>query len=156
MRYASIAIAVAALVAIGTIESLISVEQLSQLPGRGRPPLGLTGIALTLASVALSAGVYVLLGLVLARVGSIENAAVRAGVMTGLLAGLIGGVIRAVLVRDYLDDVVGRFGLPLELVSWSLVVFVTLSVLASSAAGAALTWLGFRGARPRPTPRPPS
>jgi hypothetical protein len=156
VRYATVAVAIAALVVIGTIESLISVEQLSDLPGRGRPPLGLGGIGLTLVSVALSATVYVLLGFVLARVGSIEREAVRAGVMTGLFAGLIGGFVRALLARDYLDDVVGRFGLPLDLVSWSLVVFVALSVLASSAAGAALTWLGFRGARPRPTPRPPS
>ena len=156
MRYACVATGVAALVVIGTIESLISVEQLSQLPGRGRPPLGLSGIALTLTSVALSAAVYALLGLVLARAGSREGAAIRAGVMTGVFAGLIGGVIRAVLVRDYLNDVVGRFGLPLELVSWSLVVFVALSVFGSSAAGATLTWVGFRGARPRPRPRPPS
>jgi hypothetical protein len=150
------AIAIAALVAIGTAESLISVEQLSELPGRGRPPLGLGGVGLTLASVALSAAVYLLLGLVLARVGSIEADAVRSGVTTGLFAGLIGGSARALLVRDYLDDVVERFGLPLEVVAWSLVVFVVLSVLASSAAGSALTWLGFRGWRLRPTPRPPS
>ena len=156
MRYLSVAVAVAALVAIGTVESLISVEQLSQLPGRGRPPLGLAGIGLTLASVALSTAVYLLLGFVLTRLGAVEGDATRAGVMTGLLAGLIGGIVRALIVRDYLDDVVERFGLPLDLVSWSLVVFVALSVLASVAAGAALTWLGFRGWRPRPTPRPQS
>jgi hypothetical protein len=156
VRYASVAIAVAALVAIGTIESLISVEQLSELPGRGRPPLGLGGISLTLVSVALSSAVYVLLGFVLGRAGSIEGETVRAGVMTGLFAGLVGGFVRALLVRDYLDDVVERFGLPLDLVSWSLLVFVALSVIASSAAGAALTWLGFRGSRLRRTPRPPS
>jgi hypothetical protein len=156
VRYACIAIAIVALVAIGTAESLISVEQLSQLPGRGRPPLGAGGVGLTLVSVALSAAVYVVLGWVLARSGSHERAAVRAGVITGLFAGLCGGFLRALLVRDYLDDVVGRFGLPLELVSWSLLVFVALSVLASVAAGAALTWLGFRGGRPRPTPQLPS
>lgn len=150
MRYASVVVAIAALVAIGTTESLISVEQLAQLPGRGRPPLGAGGVGLTLVSVALSAAVYVLLGFVFARLGSNERAAVRAGVMTGLFAGLIGGVIRGLLVRDYLDDVVGRFGLPLDLVSWSLVVFVALSVVVSVAAGAALTWLGFGGGRPRP------
>jgi hypothetical protein len=156
VRYATVAAAIAALVVIGTMESLISVEQLSELPGRGRPPLGLGGIGLTLVSVALSATIYVLLGFVLAHVGSIEREAVRAGVMTGLFAGLIGGFVRALLVRDYLDDAVGRFGLPLDLVSWSLVIFVAVSVLASSAAGAALTWLGFRGGRPRPTPQLPS
>ena len=156
VRYASVALATLVLVAIGTIESSISVTQLSELPGRGRPPLGLGGIGLTLASVALSAAVYVLLGFLLARFGSNEGAAIRAGVMTGVFAGLIGGFVRALLVRDYLDDVVERFGLPLDLVSWSLVVFVVIAVLASSAAGAALTWLGFRGWRPRPTPRPQS
>ena len=156
MRYASVAIAFVALVAIGTAESLVSVEQLSQLPGRGRPPLGAGGVGLTLVSVALSAAVYVVLGWALARAGSDERDCVRAGVMTGLIAGLIGGVIRALLVRDYLDDVVERFGLPLDLVSWSLLAFVALSVLASVAAGAAVTWLGFRGGRPRPRRQLPS
>jgi hypothetical protein len=156
MRYASVAVAIAALVAIGTAESLISVEQLAQLPGRGRPPLGAGGIGLTVGSVALSATVYALLGLTLAWLGSNEREAVRAGVMTGLLAGLVGGGIRAILVRDYLNDVVGRFGLPLDLVTWSLAVFVVLAVLACVAAGAALTWLGYRGSRLRPTPRPQS
>ena len=149
------AVAIAALLAIGTAESLTSVEQLAQLTGRGRPPLGAGGVALTFGSVALSALVYALLGLVFALVGSNESEAVRAGVITGVFAGLIGGFIRAVLVRDYLDDIVEGFGLPLDLVSWSLVVFVFLSVIGSAAGGAVITWLGFRGGRRRPSPRPP-
>lgn len=156
VRYAGVAVAIAALVAIGTAESLISVEQLAQLPGRGRPPLGAGGIGLTLGSVGLSAMVYALLGFTFARLGANEREAIRAGVMAGLFAGLIGGFIRALLVRDYLNDVVERFGLPLDFVTWSLAVFVALSVLACVAAGAALTWLGYRGSRLRPTPLPQS
>lgn len=155
MRLASIAVAVAALVAIGTVESLISVEQLAELPGRGKPGLGLGGIGLTAASIVASAIVFVLLGVFLPRVGD-EKRAINSGLIAGVFAGLIGGSIRALLVRDYLDDVVERFGLPLDFVSWSLVVFVTLSILVTAAAGAAITWLGFRSARPRPNPRPRS
>ncbi|HYU81173.1 MAG TPA: hypothetical protein VFA31_00390 [Candidatus Polarisedimenticolia bacterium] len=156
MRLASIALAVTALVAIGTVESSISVEQLSQLPGRGRPPLGLGGIGLTAASILASAIVFVLLGVFLARMRQDEGEAVRSGMLAGVFAGLMGGSIRAFLVRDYLDDVVERFGLPFEFVSWSLVVFVALSVVVSAVSGAAITWLGFRGARRRPSPRPQS
>jgi hypothetical protein len=155
VRYAGVALAVAALVAIGTAESLTSVEQLAQLSGRGRPPLSGAGVALTLGSVALSASVYAVLGLVFALSASNEGAAARAGVTTGVFSGLIGGFIRAVLVRGYLDDVVEGFGLPLDLVSWSLVVLVFLSVIGSAAVGGLVTWLSFRGARRRPTPRPP-
>lgn len=156
VRYAGMAVAIAALVAIGTAESLVSVEQLAQLPGRGRPPLGAGGVGLSLGSVALSATVYLLLGLVFALVGSNPGESARAGAMTGLFAGLIGGFVRAVLVRDYLDEIVGRFGLPLDLVSWSLAVLVFFSAIGSAAGGAAITWLSFRGGRWRPTPRPPS
>ena len=52
--------------------------------------------------------------------------------------------LRALAVHEYLGDVVGRFGLPTELATWSLVVFVGLSVIASAVGGGALTWLGFR------------
>jgi hypothetical protein len=156
VRLAGLAVAVAALVAIGTFESSISVDQLSELPGRGRPALALGGIGLTAVSVVASAVVYVCLGIFLARIGSEDGRAVRSGAIVGVFAGLVGGSIRALLVRDYLDDVVDRFGLPPELVSWSLLVFVTLSVLVSGASGAAITWLGFRSGRRRPSPRPRS
>jgi hypothetical protein len=156
MRLAALAIAIAALVAIGTAESSISVEQLSELPGRARPPLGLGGIGLTAASILASAIVFVGLGIFLARTRDDEGRAVRVGLIAGVFAGLVGGSIRALLVRDYLDDVVLRFGLPLDFASWSLVVFVAVSVLVTAVSGAALTWLGFRSGRPRPTRRLPS
>jgi hypothetical protein len=156
VRYIAIALAVVLLVGIGTAEGLVSVAQLAELPGRGRPPLSGGGVTLTLVGLVLSIAVYAILGFFLAATGAHEEATVRAGLLVGVFAGLIGGFIRAVLVRDYLDDVIARFGLPNELVSWSLVAFVMLAVIASAAGGAVITWLSFRSARRRPTPRPPS
>jgi hypothetical protein len=144
------------LVGVGTAEGLISVGQLAELPGRGRPPLGGGGVTLTLVGLLLSVAVYGGLGLVFAATGATERASAQAGVLTGVFAGLIGGFIRAVLVRDYLDDVVGRFGLPSELVSWSLVAFVLLAVIASATGGGVVTWLSFRFGRQGPMRRRPS
>jgi hypothetical protein len=155
VRPAPVLLAVAALVTIGTAEALASNAQLAELPGRGRPALSGGGAALTLVGIALSAAVYAALGVVLARGGANERAVLPAGMAVGLGAGLIGGAIRAYLVRDYLGGVLAGYGLG-DLLVVTLVVFVALSVLVSVAAGAGLTWLSFRGARRRPTPRPPS
>ena len=147
------ALAVAALVAIGTVEAAASAGQLADLPGRGRPALGPGGAALTLVGFVLSVAVYAALGWVAARLFLAEGATLRAGAVVGLFAGLIGGMVRALFVRDYLSATVSRFGLPDEFTSWSLVIFVTLSILASAAGGGAITWLSFRAARGR-SPRP--
>lgn len=155
MRAALIVLAVLALVAIGTTEALISNDQLSQLPGRTRPALSAGGAALTLAGIALSAAVYAALGLWLARDGARENAALGIGMAVGAGAGLIGGAIRAYLVRDYLGALLADYGLA-DLVLVTLGVFVALAIVVSVAAGASLTWLGFRSGRRRPTLRPPS
>jgi len=155
MRVGLIVLAIVALVGIGTAEALISNEQLAQLPGRARPALSAGGTALTLVGIALSAAVYAVLGVVLARAGSRETTAFLIGMIVGAGAGLIGGAIRAYLIRDYLGGVLAGFGLA-DLLIVTLVVFVALSVLVSVAAGASLTWLSFRAARRQTRPRPPS
>ena len=155
MRAALIVLAVVALVGIGTAEALISNDQLSQLPGRGRPPLSTGGAALTVVGIALSAAVYAGLGWVLARESARESAVLGIGMAVGAGAGVIGGVIRAYLIRDYLGEVLAGYGLA-DLLVVTLAVFVALSMVVSVATGASVTWLGFRGGRRRPTPRPPS
>jgi hypothetical protein len=148
-----LALAVAALVAIGAAESLESARQLALLPGRGRPALAPEGTALSFAGFALSGAVYVVLGVALARSKLAEDAVLRHGALTGVAAGLIGGTVRALVVSDYLGGVVAGFGLPVEFLVGSLAIFVALSTVASAAGGGVLTWLGFRlGRRP---PRPP-
>lgn len=142
-------LAVAALLAIGTAESAASAAQLADLPGRGRPTLAPGGAALTLVGFVFSVAVYAALGWVAAWLDMDEGMAACAGVVVGLFAGLLGGTVRALFVRDYLSDAVSRFGLPGEFTSWSLAIFVALSVLASAAGGGAITWLGFRSARGR-------
>src|SRR5256886_6837418 len=155
VRPALILIAVVALVGIGTAEAWISNDQLSQLPGRARPALSSTGTVLTLIGIALSVGVYAVLGVFLARDGTRETAAVTIGAAVGAGAGMIGGTIRAYLIRDYLGEVLAGYGLA-GLLIVTLGVFVALSIAVSVAAGASLTWLGFRRGRRRRTPRPPS
>ncbi len=155
MRAALIVLAVVALVAIGTAEAWVSNDQLSQLPGRGRPALSGGGALLTLVGIALSAATYAGFGLLLARDGAGGSAALGLGMAVGAAAGLTGGTIRAYLVRDYLGDVLAGYGFA-DLLIVTLALFVALSVLVSGAAGASLTWLGFRGGRRPPTPPPPS
>jgi hypothetical protein len=155
MRAALIVLAVIALVGIGTADASISNDQLSQLPGRARPALSVGGAALTLVGVVLSAAVYVALGVWLGRDGLRESAILGIGMAVGAGAGLLGGAIRAYLIRDYLREVLVGYGLA-DLLVLTLAVFVALAVLVSVAAGASLTWLGFRaGRRPR-SQRPPS
>jgi hypothetical protein len=155
VRVALIVVAVVALVGIGTADALVSSDQLSQLPGRARPSLSAGGAALTIVGIALSAIVYVALGLWLAREGARQGAVLGIGTTVGAGAGLIGGTIRAYLVRDYLGDVLAGYGLA-NLLIVTLAVFVALSAVVSLAAGAGLTWLGYQGGRRRPTQRPPS
>jgi hypothetical protein len=155
VRAALVVLAVIALVGIGTADAAISNDQLSQLPGRARPALSVGGAALTVIGIALSAAVYAALGLWLARDGARGSSVLGIGMGVGAGAGLIGGTIRAYLVRDYLREVLAGYGLG-DLVIVTLAVFVGLSVALSLAAGAGLTWLGFRSGRRRPTPRPPS
>ncbi len=154
MRAGLIVLAVLALVVIGTVDASISNDRLSQLPGRARPALSTGGAALTVVGIALSAAVYAALGLWLARDGARGSRALGIGIAVGAGAGLIGGAIRAYLVRDYLGGVLADYGLA-DLLLVTLAVFVALSVVVSVAAGASLTWLGFRSRR-RPMPRPPS
>ncbi len=111
MRPAPVLLAVAALVAIGTVDALVSNAQLAELPGRARPALTGGGAALTLVGIALSVIVYLVLGIFLARDGTRESRVLPIGVAVGLAAGLIGGAIRAYLIRDYLGDVLTRYGL---------------------------------------------
>ena len=155
MRPAPVLLAVAALVAIGTVDALVSNAQLAELPGRARPALTGGGAALTLVGIALSVTVYLALGIFLARDGTRESRVLPIGVAVGLGAGLVGGAIRAYLIRDYLGDVLTRYGLG-ELLIVTLAVFVAFSVAVSVTAGASLTWLSFRAVRRPPRPRPPS
>jgi hypothetical protein len=155
VRPAPVLLAVAALVTIGTAEALASNAQLAELPGRARPALTGGGAALTLVGIALSVAVYLALGILLARDGTPEGRVLPIGAAVGLGAGLIGGAIRAYLIRDYLGDVLARYGLG-ELLVLTLAVLVALSVAVSVAAGASLTWLSFRAGRRDPRPRPPS
>ncbi len=155
MRAALVVVAVVALVGIGTADAFVSNDQISQLPGRTRPALSAGGTALTVLGIALSAIVYAALGLWLARDGVRERAVLGIGMAVGAAAGLIGGTVRAYLIRDYLGGVLADYGLA-DLLLVTLAVFVALSVAVSVAAGASLTWLGFRGGRRRPTQPPPS
>ena len=150
-----IVVAVVALVAIGTAEALISNDQLSQLPGRGRPALSAGGASLTVVGIVLSIAIYAALGVFLARDGVRANGVLGIGTAVGAAAGLIGGTIRAYLIRDYLSDALAGYGLA-DLLIVTLAVFVFLSVAVSVAAGASLTWLGFRGGRRGPRYRLPS
>src|SRR2546425_3400963 len=149
VRHLAMVAAVVALVAIGAGESAISTAQLSDLPGRGGPALAPGGAALTLVGLLLSVAAYAALGWVAARLAMDEGAALGAGATVGLSAGLLGGTVRALFVRDYLSETVSRFGLPSEFTTWSLAIFVALSVVASAAGGGAITWLSFRFARAR-------
>lgn len=156
MRLGLIALAVLALVIIGSSDALESTRQLGELSARSRPMLTPAGATLSLVSFALSAAVYVALGIALARSLSTERRAVMSGLATGLAAGFIGGTIRVVAATDYMGRlVVGGYGLPTEFLIVVLAAFVVLSTFASGAGGAAITWLGFRGASRRPMPRPP-
>ncbi len=155
MRPAPVLLAVAALVTIGTAEAIASNAQLADLPGRAQPGLSASGALLTVVGIALSVAVYAALGIVLARDRSDEATVLRTGIAVGLGAGLVGGMIRAYLIGDYLGGVLSRYGLE-DFLSWTLAVFVALSVGVSVAAGASLTWLSFRGWRRRLRPRPPS
>lgn len=146
-------VAVAALVAIGAGESWASAGQLADQPGRVRPAFAPSGAALTLVGFIVSVAVYAALGWVAARLALEEPSALRAGAAVGVFAGLIGGAVRALFVRDYLSATVSRFGLPSEFTTWSLAVFVALSMIASAAGGGVITWLSFRFARAR-SPRP--
>jgi hypothetical protein len=153
MRYLACLAAVAALVAIGAAEATVSVQQLEDLPGRGRPVLSGGGASLTGLGLLLSTGVYLALGWVWRDRGA--RGAARTGAVVGIFAGLIGGTIRAAVVRDYLAQTVGQFGLPDSFTSWTLVVFVALSVAVSAAGGGAITWLAVQIATRRsPRPRP--
>lgn len=156
MRLGLIALAVLALVIIGSSDAFESTRQLGDLPERGRPMLTPAGATLSIVSFALSAAVYLALGIALARSLSTERGAVISGVATGLGAGLIGGTIRAVAASDYVGRTVNRFGMGIEFLVVVLIVFVLLSTVASAAGGAAITWLSFRGGRGRLRPRPPS
>ena len=155
VRAALLLVAILALVGIGTTEAAISNDQLSQLPSRARPALSAGGAALTGIGLALSLAVYVILGALLARDRRPEATVLVTGMAVGAGAGLVGGAIRAYLVSGYLGDVLASYGLAGLLVV-TLAVFVALSVAISVAAGGALTWVGYRVARRRPTPRPRS
>ena len=154
MRPAPVLLTVAALVAIGTVEALVSNAQLAELPGRGRPALTGGGATLSLVGIALSAAAYAALGVVFAWDDVSEKAVLPAGMAVGLGAGVVGGAIRAYLIRGYLGDVLAGYGLG-DLLVVTLAVFVALSVAVSVAAGASLTWLGFRAGRRVRRPRPP-
>jgi hypothetical protein len=156
VRLGFIAFAVLALVIIGSSDALESTRQLGDLSERSRPMLTPAGATLSIVSFALSTAVYIALGVALARSQSTERGALITGLATGLAAGSIGGTIRAVAASDYVGRSVSRFGLGMEFLVAVLVVFVLISLAASAAGGAALTWLGFRGGRPRPTPQLPS
>jgi hypothetical protein len=155
MRVAAPVLALVALVAIGSAESVESARELAALPGRGRPTLGGGGAALTLAGLLLSIGVYAALGWAIATWTARESVAVRTGAVVGVGAGLIGGTIRAFAVSDYLDATVRAYGLPVDLATIALAIFVALAMIASALGGAGLTWLSFRSARKR-SPRPRS
>lgn len=156
MRLGLIALAVFALVIIGSSDAFESTRQLGDLSERSRPMLTPAGATLSLVSFALSTAVYIALGIALARSLSTERGAVMSGLATGLAAGMIGGTIRAFAASDYVGRSVSRYGLGMEFLVAVLVAFVVLSMVASAAGGAVITWLSFRGASRRPMPRPPS
>jgi uncharacterized membrane protein YedE/YeeE len=156
VRLGSIALAVLALVIIGSSDAFESTRQLGDLPARSRPMLTPAGATLSLVSFALSAAVYIALGIALARSLSSERGALLSGLATGLAAGLIGGTIRAIAASDYVGMTLSRFGMAIEFLILVLVVFVVLSTVASAGGGAAITWLSFRGARRPAKPLPPS
>jgi hypothetical protein len=156
VRLWSIALAVVALVLIGSSDAFESTRQLGELPARSRPMLTPAGATLSFVSFALSAAVYTVLGIVLARSMSTERGAVMSGLATGLVAGAVGGTVRAVAASDYVGMTLSGFGMGSGFLIAVLVVFVVLSTVGSAAAGAGITWLGFQGGRRLRRPRPPS
>jgi len=156
VRLWSIALAVVALVVIGSSDAFESTRQLGELPARSRPMLTPAGATLSFVSFALSAAVYAVLGIVLARSMSTERGALASGLATGLVAGVVGGTIRAVAASDYVGMTLSGFGMGSEFLIAVLAVFVMLSTVASVVAGAGITWLSFRAGRRDRTPRPPS
>jgi hypothetical protein len=156
VRLWSIALAIVALVLIGSSDAFESTRQLGELPARSRPMLTPAGATLSFVSFALSAAVYAVLGIVLARSMSTERDAVMSGLATGLVAGAVGGTIRAVAASDYVGMTLSGFGMGSGFLIAVLAVFVALSVVGSAAGGAGITWLGFRGGRRLRRPRPPS
>ena len=154
MRAIQVLLAATALVLIGAVEAAASARQLAAQAGRGRPTLSGEGAALTLAGLALSVAVYLVLGRAVGRSSGHERTAVAEGVASGILAGAVGGSLRALAVSDYLGEQVARFGLPAELTFASLAVFVAGAIVASAIGGGALTWLGFRLSSRSPRPPP--
>ena len=154
MRAIQVLLAATALVVIGAVEAAASARQLAAQAGRGRPTLSGEGAALTLAGLALSVAVYLVLGRAVGRSSGRERTAVAAGVASGILAGAVGGSVRALAVSNYLGEQVARFGLPAELTFASLAVFVTGAIVASAIGGGALTCLGFRLSSRSPRPPP--
>jgi hypothetical protein len=154
VRSAHIGLAVAALVAIGAAEALVSAQQLAAQPGRSLPALSAEGTALTLVGFAVSVAIYLALGRTVALAGGTERAALVEGGLTGALAGALGGSIRAVAVSGFLGDQLARVGLGTEFASLLLGIFVLGAVAVSAVGGAALCWLGLRFSRRRLRPRP--
>lgn len=152
MRLALPLVAIVILFAVGVAESTESARQLDELPGRGRPPLTLRGGALTLAGLVVSVATYFALGWLLTRNGEAQRSTLLTGIAVGMTAGFIGGTARALAIRDYLNDTVARFGLPVDVASLVLVIFVVLAALVSAAGGGAVTWLGARLASGRQRP----
>ena len=130
---------VAALVVIGTLEAAESARQLAELTGFSQ--LRPAGAGLTALGIVASSLIYVGLGWWLGD----DRRALRVGAIVGVAAGCIGGSIRAWLIADAVRDAISRYaGVPELFVVIVLVVFVTLSVLVSAAAGAALAFAGVR------------
>ena len=154
MRALRVALAAAALVAVGTVEAIVSAAQLAAQPGRGRPTLSGEGAALTLAGLAVSVAIYLVLGRAVGRSGGNERDAVAAGAATGVLAGAVGGSVRALAIGGYIGEQIARFGLPAELAVGLLAVFVGGSIVASAIGGGALCWLGLRLSSRSPRPPP--
>jgi hypothetical protein len=149
-RWTRVAVAAAALIAIGTLEASESARQIAETTGplRLRP----SGVGLTALGLIASAAIYLGVG----RLARSEREAIRAGLLAGGIAGAIGGMIRAQLVSPEMSAIVARYAVVPE---WFLTlvngVFVAGCIAVSTVAGAALAFVGSRLSRGERT-RPPA
>lgn len=138
-RWAAAAVAVTALVVIGTVEARESARQLDEAARSAR--ISPAGAGLTAIGLVASVGVYLALG----RWSGADRDALRLGALTGATAGLIGGAVRAWLVADGLQAAIARYAaVPGWFTPAVLGIFIALCVVVSAAGGAACAFIGVR------------
>ena len=148
MTWLALAIAVAALVAIGAIESYVSAGEI--VDARHAVHLQPGGTLAGVLGLLTSTAVYVAIGVR----SAMPSAALRRGIIVGVIAGMVGGAARAAIIGDAVAATVLRsVFVPDWFVGVALAVFVIAATAVSAVAGGALAYLGAlvtRSGRSRP------